>query len=102
MRCINLTFREFEQFRDVQVKPRWDWPVTFSCNNYNEVWATPGFGFTQGEDRSYLPRSRYPTLHKIVAAYLSVRPEGGRFHISDEGVFAAYGGPQICRFKFTR
>ena len=100
MRYITLAFNEFEQFRDVHVKHRWDWPATFSCNPSGQVWPTPGYGFTNEEDRMYLSRREYPTLHTIVDAFLSVRPEGGRFHINDEGVFLAYGGPHICRFSF--
>lgn len=100
MRYITLTFPEYEQFRDVQVKTRWDWPATFSCNQYGEVWATPGYGYTQEENRTYLSRREYPTLHKIVGAYLAARPEGGRIHISDEGVFSADSGQQVCQFRF--
>ena len=102
MRYITLAFNEFEQFRDVQVKRRWDWPATFSCNPSGEVWPTPGYGLSKYEDKIYLSRRGYPTLHRIVGAFLSVRPEGGRFHIKDEGVFLPNNGPCICRFRFTR
>ena len=101
MQYITMTFKEFKQFRDVQVKSRWDWPATFSCNEFGEVWPTPGYGYTPKENRIYLSRRKYPTLHRIVDAYLSVRSEGGRFHIRDDGVFLADGGPLICQFRFT-
>ena len=101
MRYITLTFPEFEEFRDVQVKTRWDWPATFSCNPSGQVWPTPGYGYTPEEGRTYLSRRDYPTLHKIVDAYLSVRFEGGRMHINDDGVFVAAGGPQVCQFRFV-
>ena len=102
MRYVTLTRKEYNQFRAVQVKYRWDWPATFSCNQYHEVWPTSGFGFTRKKDRRYLSRREYPTLHKIVDAYLAARPEGGRFHVNAVGASMAKGGPRICRFKFTR
>ena len=30
---------------------------------------------------------------------LALKPEGGRFHIDDNGVYMADGGPQVARFK---
>lgn len=102
MRYITLAYNEFEQFRDVQVKSRWDWPATFSCNPSGQVWPPPGYGFTDEADRIYLSRRDYPTLHMIVDALLSVHHKGGRFHINDDGVFLADGGPRICQFRFTR
>ena len=101
MQYITMTFKEFKQFRDVQVKSRWDWPATFSCNQSGQVWPPPGYGFTDEADRIYLSRRDYPTLHRIVDALLSVHHKGGRFHISDDGVFLADGGLCICQFKFT-
>ena len=84
MYTIGLSPEEFEEFRDVQIRPRADWPAIFSCNQYQKVWPFRSYGYTgpvtdiQGE---------IPRLDEIVEWVLEMRPEGGRFFINDEGVF---------------
>ena len=98
---ITLTREEFNWFRDVQIKPRWDWPATFSCNRQREVWLFVVYGHTPPEDRQYLEQGDYPVLYKIVERFLIYRPKGGRFHIGNEGVFLAKTNEQIYQFMFT-
>ena len=70
MEEIILARKEFKWFRDVQIKPRWDWPATFSCNKDRDVWSPPGYGYTPPEGRIPLEKSKYPVLHKIVESFV--------------------------------
>lgn len=83
---FRLTRQKFEEFRNVQISPRTDWPATFSCNHFGEVWPPPGYGFTCPDDRMHV-QGHYPLLDEIVGIVLAERPAGGRFFLNDEGVF---------------
>ena len=95
-----MTLAEFEEFRDVQIRPRADWPATFSCNQYEEVWPFLTYGWHAEEQRLHLAGA-IPLLDEIVADLLSARPEGGRFHITDEGVYWADSEEQVSRFTIV-
>ena len=86
MQWITLSMEEFEEFRDVQIRPRADWPATFSCNYWGAVWPYNAKGYTHESLRGYL-QGQIERLDEIVKLVLEVRPSGGRFFISDEGVF---------------
>ena len=38
MIVIELRTEDFDVFKEVQVKPRWDWPACFSTNSRGERW----------------------------------------------------------------
>ena len=86
MHTVKLTREVFEEFRDLQIRPRADWPATFSCNPRREVWPFQGYGYTEPKDRVHL-ESKFDLLDHIVEAVLEERPEGGRFFIDDDGVY---------------
>ena len=86
MHWVSLSREEWDEFRDVQIRPRADWPATFSCNHHREVWPYITFGYTAPSERLDL-RGQIPRLDEIVDWVLEIRPGGGRFFISDEGVF---------------
>ena len=88
MYTIALTQNEFEDFRDVQIRPRADWPATFSCNVWREVWPFNSYGYTR--ERIYL-EGQIPRLDEIVRIVLNVRPEEGQFFISDDGIYKTRG-----------
>ena len=54
MKIFELTPQQIEEFRDVQIVQRADWPATFSCNTDGEVWPFHGYGHTYAEHRMYL------------------------------------------------
>ncbi len=94
MRVIFVSRAEFEDFRDVQIRPRADWPATFSCNQYGQVWPFGSYGHTPEGERLYLQR-QISKLDEIVAIVLAERPEGGRFFLRDDGVFVRPGESDI-------
>ena len=98
MEIIILSREEFEEFRDVQIRPRADWPATFSCNKSHEVWPFHNFGPTGW--KIYLD-GQIPRLDEIVRIVLNDRSEGGRFFVNDNGVFVKLNRDdiqQIARF----
>lgn len=99
MRTRHITVAEFEFLRDVQIRPRWGWPATFSCNGRREVWPSTRLGHTPDREREPMEGVR-ALLDEIVADVLHVRPRGGRFHINDRGVFLASDSRQVTSFLF--
>ena len=100
MECIKLTSEELEEFREVQIRPRADWPATFSSNDLEAVWPFISYGHTYEVQRRYL-QGKIPLLDKIVKIVLQERPEGGRFFIDNEGVSIdpeGLGGYRIAKF----
>ena len=102
MEDIFLSQIDFEKFRYVQIQPRWDWPATFSCNRFNQVWPQNAWGHTDEARREYLERE-IQLLDQIVEVVLRARPLGGRFFISNKGVFLKpkESEIQIARFIFV-
>ena len=49
-----MTLANFKFFRDVQIKPKWGWPATFSCNGQHEVWPGTRYGLTPEGEREHL------------------------------------------------
>ena len=86
MQEIPLSVDEFDEFRDVQIRPRADWPATFSCSPRGEVWPFKSWGYTYGTGRLHL-EGIFPLLDHIVEIVLRERKGGGRFLIDDDGVF---------------
>ena len=99
MRYIPISRDEFEEFRNLQVKNRWDWPASFSCNQKNEVWPWIGFGYSAEEDRIHL-EGKVRLLDQIVEIVLQERWLGGRFFICEKGVYLRPSDPHILIAKF--
>ena len=38
MKTVSITLSQFQDFCELQMKRRWDWPATFSANPKGEVW----------------------------------------------------------------
>ena len=85
MERIRLTPEEFIEFRDVQIRPRADWPATFSRNYMGDVWPWSPYSPTREQDRRYL-QGQIPLLDEVVAIVLRKRSEGGRFFLDEDGV----------------
>lgn len=68
---------------------------TFSCNARGDVWRPSGFGLTPVDERHNL-RGQNLQLDMIVKRVLRVRPNGGRFEVTNRGVFLADGYRQVA------
>ena len=63
------------------------WPdglIRFSCNPSREVWATVGRGWSRPHERTLISD---PALDEIVRIYVFLRPEGGRFFVSNSELY---------------
>ncbi len=101
MDWLELSREEFEEFRDRQIRPRADWPAAFSCNFRKEVWPFVSYGLTYEENRRHL-KGEVKLLDEIVETVLAERPSGGRFYISDNGVFSdAEGNEAVVLFHIV-
>ena len=69
---------EFEEFRDIQIRPRWGWPVAFSCNQHYQVCPWNRYGYTPESERVYV-EGLLPRLDQIVRMVLLRRRRGDDF-----------------------
>ena len=103
MVILPVSSEELEELREVQIRPQWGWPATFSCNEAREVWPFTTTSRTPEEDR--LPLD-IPFLNRIVELVVAETramgkyPQGGRFYVNDVGVFLTVGNVQIVQFEF--
>ena len=86
MKSIPITRVQFQEFRALQQKRRWDWPATFSANPSGDVWPFVGNGYTPLRERVDV-KGCSPVLKWVAEVYTVIRPEGGRFFIGDSGAF---------------
>ena len=101
MDWLELSQEEFEEFREIQIRPRADWPAAFSCNFRKEVWPFVSYGLTYEEHRRHL-KGKIELLDEIVERVLAERPSGGRFYLNDRGVFSdAEGNESIVLFQIV-
>ena len=100
---VPLTQEEFNQLRKMQVKFRWDWPATFSANEHGHIWPFKTYSYTPDFQRIPL-RGASELLDYLADEYISIRPEGGRFFINDEGAYFRpehHAPVQFATFGFT-
>lgn len=100
MHNIPITREEFEEFRSLQIRSRWDWPASFSCNRKKEVWPWIGYGFSDEKDRIHL-QGEVPLLDLIVDIVLRERWLGGRFFINEKGVYLRPDDPHVLIAQFV-
>jgi hypothetical protein len=86
MEIVRITRSDFERFRELQRRRRWDWPAVFSSNEKGEIWAYRRPGWTPFEEREEL-RGVSAVLDRIAVKYHYVRSERGRFFIDECGAF---------------
>lgn len=86
MDIIRITRAEFERFRELQVRRRWDWPAVFSSNRKGEIWAYVNHGWTEIEDRTDV-KGISDVLDRVAVKLQYVRAERGRFFINECGAF---------------
>lgn len=96
MKTIKLTYEEFQNFRDIQIRLRWDWPATFSTNG-REIWPFVTYGYTDLEDREDV-KGQIPVLDEIAEECMAIKPLGGRFFINDEGAFFKTDDNTLIKF----
>jgi hypothetical protein len=86
MKALEVTREQFDEFKKLQVKRRWDWPATFSTNSRGSIWPYVTNGRTPEYDRTDV-RGVSPLLDEIADRYTALREEGGRFFIGWNGAF---------------
>jgi hypothetical protein len=86
MKELEITREQFDEFKRLQVKKRWDWPATFSTNSKGPIWPYVTNGKTRQEARNDI-RGISPLLDQVADIYTARREEGGRFFIGWDGAF---------------
>ena len=86
MKTIEITRKQFDEFKQLQVRKRWDWPATFSANPAGQIWPYVTNGPTPDEKRDYV-QGVSTLLDQVAAIYTAHREEGGRFFIGWKGAF---------------
>jgi hypothetical protein len=81
-----ITRNQFQEFRDLQIKYRWDWPATFSTNPNGDVWPWIKKGYTPVQLREKV-NGLSTLLDKVAHEYSLAREECGRFFIDQSGAF---------------
>ena len=51
MKSLEITRAEFDKFKELQIRKRWDWPATFSTNARGAIWPYVTNGRTPLQDR---------------------------------------------------
>ena len=77
---------EFQAIKELQVKYRADWPAIFGANRSGKIWMFRNWGNTPKNRRIYV-QGKNKTIDAIAAEYLRIRPDLGRFFVSNEGAF---------------
>jgi hypothetical protein len=77
---------DLENMKKLQVKNHADWPAVFSTNSDCEIWCYCRFGNTPRDERVFV-QGELEIIDFIAKTYRYERPNGGRFFISDAGVF---------------
>jgi hypothetical protein len=102
MREFDVSEQDLTDLRAFVLRYR-EWPAIFGCNYSGQIWPWLRWGNHDSADRQYV-HGLHPLLDALVAAYLDVRPQGGRVFINEEGVFykdEAYPDQrfQVLRFR---
>lgn len=83
---VGISGEEFDEILALQRKYRMDWPAVFSCNEYDSVWAFPGYGYSKPEERVHI-EGESPGLDFIADFFLETRAGGGRFFVCQHGIY---------------
>jgi len=89
---FHIARQEYEDFSRLQKESRPGWHAIFSVDPSERVWPFVCYGRTLEENRDYVQLHDYPLLRHI-AQYVHTwtNGEGGRFFISETGVFSMVG-----------
>jgi len=101
MKTLRLTSDDFDKLRQLQIKRGWK-RLAFSTNYWEEIWPSTRFGPVPIEEREELG-GVCAMLDQVVAEYLKVRSEGGRFFVQRDGVWyeeEGYLPVQFVAFQF--
>ena len=97
MRKFKITRAEFQEFRELQERRRWDWPATFSTDPNGDVWPYVRNGYTPLAERHNV-RGCSPILNEVVDIYSALREEGCRFFVGDVGALWKTQSKEIVQF----
>jgi len=87
---LQLSRTEFDEFRALVIRERWDWPAVFSVNPKGEIWPWVTWGWTPEYEKIDVS-GRSALLRRVAYTLLNIRPEGGRFFIDEEGAYTHIG-----------
>jgi hypothetical protein len=92
IKTLRIGKKEYEDFRDLQIKHRNGWWAVFSVNSDERVWPFVCFGLTPEEKRQYVALDQYPRVREVAQNFISnVDEQGGRFFIKQDGVYGIKG-----------
>jgi hypothetical protein len=77
---------QFQAFRDLQERRRWQWPAVFSANRRREIWPFGVNGLTPEEKQKGI-RGLSRVVDQVADEFLRRERSGGRFWINDYGAF---------------
>jgi hypothetical protein len=83
---ITIERSELDAMKELQRKNHRKWPAAFNTNSECQIWPFVRYGKTPYNEREHI-QGKLAIIDRIAETYLSERPEGGRFFISDDGVF---------------
>jgi len=86
MKTRKITHAEFQEFKDMLIKRRSDWPAVFSTNSNGELWPWVCNGPTPELVRKDV-RELSEILDEVANTYTATREEGGRIFIGNEGAY---------------
>jgi hypothetical protein len=85
MNSITVSREDFEKIRGL-ARRSGDYWMVFSTNYKEEIWPTTSLGLNPVPDREHV-QGCIQVLDQIVQEYLRVRGSGGRFFVSERGVY---------------
>ena len=100
MNTVRITQEEFESLKDFVVRIR-EWPAVFICNQHGRIWPWKRYGLHPERDRIYV-EGQHPLLDYLVDIFLAERPLGGRFFLSEEGLFYKEGEVPAQEFQVVK
>lgn len=84
MRTVKIHSAEFEDLKRLRIKWRCDWPAIFSTNANGDIWPCVRTGLTPETQRINV-RGVLPLLDLVADIYRTVREEGGRIFVGEQG-----------------
>ncbi len=86
MNTLEITREQFEEFRKLQIKKHWKFPIAFGTNSHGEIWPTVTRGRTPDEKRDYV-QGKSSLLDQVAGIYAALREENGRLFIDYKEAF---------------
>ena len=86
MKTLDITRAQFEEFKRLQIKKHWRYPIAFGTNSIGEIWPTVTRGRTPEEKRDYV-QDLSGLLREVASRYTDLREQSGRLFINYDEAF---------------